>query len=59
LKGVFIEQTELLNPEVYNQSMSIRKDPQLNKNFEENKARYLKKWGGVPTEEKYLTPYNQ
>ena len=59
LKGVFIEQTELLNPEVYNQSLSIRKDPQLNKNFEQNKTRYLQKWGGVPTEEKYLTPYNQ
>lgn len=59
LKGVFIEQTELLNPEVYNQSASIKKDPQLNKNFEANKEKYINKWGGVPTEEKFLSPFNK
>lgn len=58
LKGVFIEQTELLNPEVYYQSMSTNKDPLLNKNFDFNKSLYQKKWGGLPNEEKYLTPYN-
>ncbi len=26
--------------------------------FERNKARYITKWGGLPREEKYKTPYN-
>lgn len=56
--GIIIEETELMNPEVYNQSMSIKKDPSLNENFEKNKEYYIKKWGGVPSEEKYLNPFN-
>jgi len=58
LKNIIIEQTELMNPETYNQSMSIKKDPLLNENFESNKAYYISKWGGVPTEEKYVKPFN-
>lgn len=56
--GIIIEETELMNPEVYHQSMSIRKDPTLNENFENNKEYYIQKWGGVPTEEKYVKPFN-
>lgn len=56
--GIIIEETELMNPEVYHQSMSIRKDPTLNENFENNKEYYIEKWGGVPTEEKYVKPFN-
>ena len=56
--GIIIEETELMNPEVYHQSMSIRKDPTLNENFENNKEYYVQKWGGVPTEEKYMKPFN-
>lgn len=56
--GIIIEETELMNPEVYHQSMSIRKDPTLNENFERNKEYYIQKWGGVPTEEKYVKPFN-
>lgn len=55
---MIIEQTELMNPDTYAQSMSIKKDPSLNANFESNKAYYIKKWGGVPTEEKYNQPFN-
>lgn len=29
------------------------------KKFETAKSNYLKKWGGLPEEEKYLTPYNR
>lgn len=56
---LIVEHTELMNPEVYHQSMSIRKDPELNSNFESNKQYYISKWGGVPTEEKFITPFNQ
>lgn len=56
--GIIIEETELMNPETYHQSMSIRKDPTLNENFENNKEYYIQKWGGVPTEEKYVKPFN-
>lgn len=56
--GIIIEETELMNPEVYHQSMSIRKDPSLNENFENNKQYYIQKWGGVPTEEQYVKPFN-
>jgi GT2 family glycosyltransferase len=57
--GIIIEQTELMNPEQYQQSMSIKTDPSLNEHFENNKAYYIKKWGGVPTEEKYIKPFNK
>jgi len=56
--GIIIEKTELMNPEIYMQSMSIKKDPSLNANFEKNKSYYISKWGGVPTEEKYVKPFN-
>ena len=57
--GIIIEQTELMNPEQYQQSMSIKTDPSLNEHFENNKAYYIDKWGGVPTEEKYIKPFNK
>jgi GT2 family glycosyltransferase len=57
--GIIIEQTELMNPEQYQQSMSIKTDPSLNEHFEKNKKYYIEKWGGVPTEEKYLKPFNK
>jgi GT2 family glycosyltransferase len=51
--------TEYLNPEIYRNSMTIAKDPSLNNRFIEYKQKYIDKWGGVPSEEKYSTPYNQ
>ena len=38
-------------------SCSIKKDPSLHN--PNNKEYYLSKWGGMPHEEKYLTPFNQ
>ncbi len=47
-----------LDPSVKRNSMSIKKDPNLNKAFGKNKDLYVKKWGGVPLQEKFWTPYN-
>lgn len=58
MANVVVEQTEILNPEEYQQSASIKKDPSLNSHFESNKQYYISKWGGVPTEEKFTTPFN-
>lgn len=51
--------TSFLDPIVYRNSMTIAKDPALNNRFEYNKQLYIKMWGGIPTEEKYVTKFNQ
>lgn len=48
-----------LNPMGYNESMSIKKDPKLNEKFMENRDKYVKKWGGLPGQEIFSTPYNK
>ena len=50
--------TEKLTPEVFRNSCTIKKDPSLNLNFEANKQKYIKKWGGTPGQETFKTPYN-
>lgn len=44
-------------------SLTIHSDPAIkNRNhqtFEANKARYIEKWGGLPGEETYTTPWNE
>jgi len=47
-----------LDPVIKRNSMTIKKDPQINKNFSLNQEKYIKKWGGMPDKEKYKTPYN-
>ena len=51
--------TSFLDPLVYRNSMTIAKDPALNNRFAQNRAMYIDMWGGLPTEEKYLTKFNQ
>jgi GT2 family glycosyltransferase len=51
--------TSFLDPIVYRNSMTIAKDPTLNQKFMENKQMYIQMWGGLPTEEKYLTKFNK
>lgn len=46
-------------PKVFRSSMSLKKDPTLNKTFGENKKYYERKWGGLPCHEKYKTPFNR
>jgi GT2 family glycosyltransferase len=51
--------TSFLDPLIYRNSMTIAKDPALNNRFEHNRQLYIRMWGGIPTEEKYLTKFNQ
>jgi GT2 family glycosyltransferase len=47
-----------LNPTTYRNSQTIAKNPELN-NSTNNKAYYIKKWGGEPNFEIHKTPFNQ
>jgi GT2 family glycosyltransferase len=51
--------TSFLDPIVYRNSMTIAKDPTLNQKFMQNKQMYVQMWGGLPTQEKYLTKFNK
>lgn len=51
--------TSFLDPLVYRNSMTIAKDPALNNRFQQNRELYIQMWGGLPTEEKYTTKFNQ
>jgi len=51
--------TSFLDPLVYRNSMTLAKDPTLNNRFEHNRQLYINMWGGIPTQEKYLTKFNQ
>ena len=51
--------TSFLDPLVYRNSMTIAKDPALNNRFAQNRELYIRMWGGLPTEEKYITKFNQ
>ena len=47
----------ILNPTTYRNSMTIQKDPTLNKDFQTNQDRYVRKWGGKPSFEWYKKPF--
>lgn len=51
--------TSFLNPHTYRNSMTIAKDPSLNKRFAQNRAMYIDMWGGLPKEEIYKTKFNK
>jgi len=51
--------TSFLDPVMYRNSMTIAKDPSINNRFDINKQMYIDMWGGLPTEEKYLTKFNK
>lgn len=57
LEGVKPIQHEFLNPEIFRNSMTIQKSPELNVNFEKNKQYYIQKWGGLPGEETRTTEF--
>lgn len=51
--------THTLDPIVYRNSMTIAKDPSLNQNFMVYRQNYINKWGGLPTQETFITPFNK
>lgn len=59
LSGKSFFPTSVLAPVEYRNSMSIAKDSTLNRGFETNKQYYIKKWGGMPTQEIYQCEFNK
>jgi GT2 family glycosyltransferase len=51
--------TSFLDPIVYRNSMTIAKDPTLNSRFMQNRQMYIDMWGGLPTQEKFITKFNK
>lgn len=58
LAGVTIRYSDELNAEVYKNSQTIEKDPLLG-GYIENREYFISKWGGLPDNETYKTPFNK
>jgi len=62
---VVLEKPELhkganeMNPVVFRNSMTIKKDPKINSGFGKNSQYFQRKWGGSPGHEKFKTPFNK
>jgi GT2 family glycosyltransferase len=56
LAGVNINYEDGLNAQVYRNSQTIERQPLLG-GYIENREYYIRKWGGVPNEEVYKTPF--
>jgi len=54
-----METHTILNPTLYRNSMTIKKDPTLNKKFQDNEKRFIAKWGGKPSKETFKKPYGR
>jgi GT2 family glycosyltransferase len=57
IAGFEITYRDELGSEVFRNSQTIELNPLLG-GYIENKEYYIKKWGGIPTEEQYKTPFN-
>lgn len=58
LKKLTVVKDPFFDPDIFNNSMSIKADRSLNINFEMNKDRYIEKWGGLPGHEVFRTPFD-
>ena len=58
LAGVGLVYNDYLNADVYRNSESTKIEPSLG-DFLGNREYYIQKWGGIPNEEKYTTPFNK
>lgn len=58
LKGVPILKHPELNPTIYQSSKTLEKEPTLIEASKKNKKLYIEMWGGEPSKEKYLQPFN-
>jgi GT2 family glycosyltransferase len=58
LKGINYHVDQRLNPEVFLNNGSTIVDPTL-RGDQENREYFVRKWGGMPNDEKYLIPFNE
>lgn len=54
-----VEPNAFMDTEIFRNSMTIAKTPDLNANFDKNRQFYISKWGGLPGEEIFVKPFNQ
>lgn len=54
-----LRSTDSIPIKLFRNSMTIAKDPGLNKNFNLNSVKYIRKWGGMPGYEQFIIPYNK
>lgn len=54
-----VVRTSRLDPSIYYESSSVKKDARLNNNFQKNHSYYKQKWGGNVGGEVYQRPFNQ
>lgn len=60
LKGIRQDVEAELNPQLVRISMTQEKDPDLvNASMQQNRLRYIEKWGNSPLLETFITPYNK
>jgi len=59
IKGLLHEIDYTLSPKIKRSFGSTEMDKELNKNFQRNRARYIKKWGNSPLLETYTKPFNK
>jgi GT2 family glycosyltransferase len=59
LSGNSIFNIPFLNPFLYQASKTSEKDPNILQGMMHNKEHYKKKWGGEPSKETFLKPFNQ
>lgn len=51
--------TPILSDGLFRRSMTLKKNSEIiGFGFRDNREYYVKKWGGLPGQEKYLTPFN-
>ncbi len=58
MAGAVRVQSPVLDPKVFRESMSAAKDKSLLSYYQHNQDYFIKKWGGLPGQEKYRTPFN-
>lgn len=59
MAGIIRAKSTLLDPIEFRESASSKKDPSLLNFFQHNKDYYISKWGGIPGEEKFTTPFGK
>lgn len=59
LKGYSPVRMATLTPAIYRDNSTSEKEPAVHKWALASKQYYIKKWGGLPGQEKYLSPFNE
>lgn len=58
MAGIDVRWDDALAPEIYRNSETTKRSPELG-GYVENRDYFIRKWGGLPLEEKFTTPFNQ